>query len=256
VRPLHLAVRPDHCLSDLTIDQLLAGELSGQAKGVEALAHVAVCESCRARRDEIQAERPLMPEARLFDKLGTPPIHPPSHRRTVPIVIGLLAVAAGILVLVRPAPPAPSDSTGQTRLKGGDIGLEVLVHRSGQRAEPLLPDVPLHPGDVLGFRVRSQRGGYLAIVSIDGAGKVSSYVPAPGVPVPHVAPGEQALEGAVKLDGVLGRETLFAVICGERSDAARAMASAEAAASALAQVVALDLPCEQTHAVFHKDSAP
>jgi hypothetical protein len=260
VSGFNLAPRPAACLSDLKLDRLLGGELDGSAERETALAHLATCPRCQQRRDEIAAQSPQLPDEALFGKLA-PPAEPPrarAPRRRAPLVaaISLLAAAAAVVLVARPRPHEPLRSPADTRLKGGDFGFEILVRRKGDgRAAPVLPEEPVHPGDLIGFRVRSPSGGHLAIVSVDGAGGVSSYLPGPAGQMPRLPPGEQAVDGAVRLDAVLGRETVFAVLCADAADAGRALGAvraAVAAASAAGELPRLALPCAQARAVMVK----
>jgi hypothetical protein len=262
VNAIDLGPRSESCLSDLKLDRLLAGELDGRPEEEAARAHIASCPRCQQRRDDIAAQPAQTPGPALIREVsqrGAPQRRAPRRRAPVVAAISLLAAAAGVVLFARPrpGPPAPAE----TRLKGGDLGFEVLVRRQGEgSAATLRPELPLHPGDVIGFRVRSRAGGHLAIVSIggsDGAANVSSYLPGPAGTMPLLPPGERMVGGSVRLDGTLGRETLVAVLCTDEADAARTLAAARAAA-AQAQgggaLPRLELPCEQARAVFVKEA--
>jgi hypothetical protein len=69
------------------------------------------------------------------------------------------------------------------------------------------------PGDRLRFRVASARPGWLAVLSIDGAGAVSAYAPSRGPLLPLAAGAGQLLEGSTELDATPGPERLIAVRC-------------------------------------------
>ena len=252
-----LSARPDPCLSDLTLDRLLAGELDDPAVRSQrdiALAHLAVCPSCQRRRAEIEAQPALAPDRELRRSL---PRQPGSGRR-LPFLVAMsvLAAAAAVMLFARPRPHGAPPEPATTRIKGSEFGFEIVFKsQSDGRAGTVLPHVPLHPGDGIGFRVRSRAGGYLASVSVDGAGVVSSYLPGPAGAMPLLPPGAQTVEGGVSLDAVAGRETLVAVLCAEAADAARALPAMKAGVASGGEVPRLDLPCQQARAVLFKDAA-
>jgi hypothetical protein len=253
VSVLDFSPMPADCLSDLTIDRLLAGELDGRPARDAATAHLATCTRCRARHAEIAAEAPRTPSAALVAAAQRSLAR--QRRRRGPALaafVSALAVAAVVVVAVRPMSRSP------IRLKGGDFGLEVLVRRADGRAEATHQDLPLHAGDVVGFRVRTPSDGHLAIVSIDDGGRISEYLPGPTATPPAVKAGESMIDVAITLDATAGRETLFAVLCPDRDGATRA---ASAAAAVLARagnpgaVTRLDLPCLQARAVIVKEAS-
>jgi len=257
VSDFDLSARPDPCLSDLTLDRLLAGELDDPAvRGQRDIvrAHLAACPSCQQRRAEIEAQPALAPDPELRRSL---PRRPGSGWR-LPLLaaMSVVAAAAAVVLFARPRPHGAPPEPATTRIKGGEFGFEVVFKsKSDGRGGTVLPHVPLHPGDVIGFRVRSRSGGYLAIVSVDGAGVVSSYLPGPAGAMPLLPPGAQTVEGGVSLDAVAGRETLVAVLCAQAADAARALAAMKAGAASGGELPRLDLPCQQARAVLLKDAA-
>ena len=88
----------------------------------------------------------------------------------------------------------------------------MFVDHDGQ-TRPGGPGEIVHPGDVLSFASTSTEAGFLAILSRDGASTGSVYVAEGGRAI-AVEPGSAArLPQAVKLDDVLGPETLFVVGC-------------------------------------------
>lgn len=249
---LEFSPLPAACLSDLTIDRLLAGELDAGPLRDAATAHLATCARCRARHAEIAAEAPRTPSAALVAAAQRSPAR--QRRRRGPALTAFasaLAVAALVVIAVRPTTRSP------IRLKGGDFGFEVLVRRADGRAEPTRQDLPLHAGDVVGFRVRTPSHGHMSIVSIDDSGRISEYLPGPTANPPAVRAGESLIDVAITLDATVGRETLFAVLCPDRDGATRA---ATVAAAVLARagnagaVNRLDLPCLQARAVILKEA--
>jgi hypothetical protein len=69
------------------------------------------------------------------------------------------------------------------------------------------------PGDALEFTASSDAPGYLAIISVDGARKVSVYYPAGALAAAIGAGRAQVLPLSVRLDGVLGVERVAGVFC-------------------------------------------
>lgn len=168
------------------------------------------------RLAELEAERARTPPfdpvvlraaaARVEDPVRS---RPPSGavpwwRRAWLVLTPALAVAALVLVLVRPgAGPAG-------RLKG-DVDLGFYVQRQGE----VLPGDPagvFGAGDRLQFTYRAAGYDSLVLVSMDGGGTLSRYYPAAGdTPVPVVPGDRHVLDGAIELDDAPGPEVFVAV---------------------------------------------
>ena len=98
----------------------------------------------------------------------------------------------------------------------------------------------------------SDGSGYLAVLGMDAAARVSAYAQ---LQVPE--PGERLLDGSVVLDDVLGTETVLAVLCPTEADARRSIETARAAlvrAGSPRKVATLDLPCLQARVSFRKEA--
>jgi hypothetical protein len=270
--------RPETCLSDRILDRLIVGELAGRAELAAVEGHLASCAVCRRRRAEIEAE-PLPTGEPLWRRSAAVAVAPAAQaapaakrRRRAGQIGGLAALAmaaAAVVVLVRArpggqpdrAPEWPPAPVGATQIKGPPFALDVVVRRrDGGRVEPLLPDSALREGDALRFRVRVPRPGYLAVLDIDGRGRVSPYAPRGGGALPVSQAGEFALDGSVVLDNVPGDERLIAVLCANPEEVARstevARAALRRAGGAPAQVTRLDLDCLQAHVGFRKLAPP
>lgn len=89
------------------------------------------------------------------------------------------------------------------------------------------------PGDALRFGVKTLQPGFVAIVSIDGAGAVSTYYPQANELAPIAAGKVQLLDGSIELDETLGAERLLALVCRRPL---RTTDVRDAVAAALAQV--------------------
>jgi hypothetical protein len=173
--------------------------------------------------------------------------------------LALAAASVGLMVMRArvPGPPVVASAAGgDTQLKGAAFSLQAMVRRRGTGSvDPVLPDVPLHEGDAIRFRVRAPAPGYLLVVGIDGAGLVSAYAPASGGPIPIATAGEHDLEGSVVLDGTLGPEQVIAVLCPTAERSSRALEAARAAVARGASPgapVRLDLNCLQAHVSYLK----
>jgi hypothetical protein len=116
----------------------------------------------------------------------------------------ILAAAASLLLMMRAPGPL-------LRAKGG-LALDVLRKRGAGPVEELVPPAEVRPRDALRFRLSAPRPGFAAVVSIDGAQKVSSYFPA-AERLPAVPRGKQLLDGGIELDATPGRERLIALVC-------------------------------------------
>lgn len=143
-----------------------------------------------------------------------PPSRPPAPRtqaqsrvrlRWVLTAAALTAAAAVMLVLPRTPPE-------DVRVKGGEFALEVFAKGDDRPREVGDGDI-VHPGERLGFRVRSD-GGYVLIAGVDQAGNAyPCYPPTGAAEAIEAASDPVVLNGAVELDGALGSERIVAVQC-------------------------------------------
>jgi hypothetical protein len=204
------------CLSDLSLDELLAGELA-PADAAAATAHLGGCARCRARERELISDRARFRAA------------PPSLRRrwTGALAAGALASAAGLaLVLHR-----PDDGT---RTKGGPrLGL-VVVRGDAMRLGG--PGERVHPGDTLSYVVATDEPAHVAVLGRDARG-LHVYVPGERVP----AGRDIQLSVATVLDDTLGAEQLFGVFCSAAvSEAALRDAPVRAPAGCVVDRIAIE----------------
>ena len=205
------------CLSALRLDRFLAGELA-PAEAEEVRGHLDGCARCAAALAGLEAARDAtrLPPLRAVapDAPAAPAVRLTRRRRVVATLLGGLAAAAGLLVALRGGPEAGPE---EVRLKGRQaalaFGVYVLHDGAVRRAGP---GEVLAPGDALRFAVQAPGPGYLAVLSLDPAGKASVYYPAGGRAEP-VAPaalgGEVALPLATRLDATVGEERLYALFC-------------------------------------------
>ncbi|WP_437793460.1 DUF4384 domain-containing protein [Sorangium sp. So ce693] len=213
--------RPEGCLSDLTLDELMAGQLDAAA-GQEASAHVAGCPRCSARRSEMEAARasfaasapPLRlargaPAARAAEKVR------PARRWLAPAAASALAAAAAALFFFRfhAAPEGRDAEIPGERIKGAErIGFYV---KRGGSVLPGGAGERLQPGDAIQFTYSSAEARYLVILSVDGASQASVYYPS-GPVAARIEPGREVLlPQSTVLDDTLGTERIFGLFCSE-----------------------------------------
>jgi hypothetical protein len=202
-------------VSDLQWDRLLAGELAAEA-GAAAHAHAARCTGCAARLRELTAERDAFRVRPI--SLSRP------RRRWLPALIPV-AAAAAVLIALR-VRPGPGDDGRAERTKGS-------IHTTAAAASPGIHDVALllsasgpdallpvasgdvvRPGDYLQAGYTATRSGFGAVLSRDGAGSVTAYVPPGGETMVPLAPGrERSFPLSTILDATLGDERIAIVWC-------------------------------------------
>ena len=201
------------CVSDLRLDELLAGE--PVAAGTET--HLASCAACQARRDELAAERERYRAA--------PPPLPRLRRARAPWLVGAGIAAAAAAVVVLAAAPRTGGEGGSggeggepavsgTRTKGGARLGFVVVHGGAMRTGG--PGERVHPGDTLAFAVSTPRPAYVAVLGREPGGRTTVYFPAgpAGARAARIEAGlEQQLPLATVLDDTLGAELLIAAFC-------------------------------------------
>lgn len=200
----------DDCVSDLTLDALLADELSGTS-GAGVHAHVAGCPRCRARLTSLGEFKASI------DLPGFPRVPAGKSRKLwfvqprVAAFAAALTLAASVVLWFEFSGSERSSADGRaTRTKGSArlgfyVRRESAVFRGG-------PGEVLRPGDALEFSFVAPRAGFVAVLSVDGGGRASVYYPS-GVRAARIEAGEQLLPQSTVLDHVLGKELLFGVFC-------------------------------------------
>jgi hypothetical protein len=186
----------------------LEAACAGEAPPPHVTAHVATCERCTQRMQDLQqaseafqaAHPPGAFRRRVYARLPAP-----EPRRSLRWLFALapVAVSVGVLgaVLVRPPP--------EIRLKGSSF--QVFYKRHGD-PQPLLSGNHLRAGDALRFSYAAAADGYLMIVDVDGSGRVQALYPyGERDAAPVHAKDAPLLPGSIALDGTPGPERLFAV---------------------------------------------
>jgi hypothetical protein len=138
----------------------------------------------------------------------------------------LAAAAAAILVLRMPGPL-------DTRSKGAAPALSMYV-RHGSDVRRAAPGEVVAAGDAVRFAVTLPRPAYVAVLSLDPAGRASVYFPA-GERAAEVGAGaDVALPLATRLDATVGEEQVFGLFCDRPLELAPVRALVDAAVSGAA----------------------
>jgi hypothetical protein len=199
MRMTERAERSPGCLSRLHCDQLLNGELEDRE---DLKQHHASCERCTAllaahRRERAAFTVPRAPGPRRWAQI---------HGRWS---MGLAAVAAVFCVWLV-ASRGRSDGA-DTRNKGKPSLSFYVKH--GDAIREGTPGEAVYPNDAINFVVSTEQPAFLAIVSVDGAGKVSAYYPEGPTAAAIPAGRDHVLPRSVLLDDALGLERVIGVFC-------------------------------------------
>jgi len=223
-------VRGPDCLSRLRCDQLLNGELEDRD---DLKAHRASCARCTAllelHREERASFAVVLPRRR--------------HLRRWTAGLAVAAAALGLWLVL----PRDRDDRPETRSKGKPAISFYVKH--GETTRKGGPGEVVFPGDALDFIASTDRPGFLAVISSDGAHKRSVYYPDGPTAAPVGVGREQMLPLSVVLDDVVGLERLVGVFC----DRAIAVDQLEAA---IAQDAALPNGCVADTLTIEKRRAP
>jgi hypothetical protein len=239
--------RPEQCLSDFALDELVAARSLHVEPAPERAAHLSACSRCTARLAELEAvEPPALDAYPAGAKRG-------ARRRAVSLVyaaLGGLLVLGGISQLRSRALSSVDDTvvTPTTRTKGA-LALVVFVRDSSGNVRRLTPTEVVHPGEAIRFELTAAQPGYAGVVGLDAAGVTTVYSPAQGA-LPLLAGGEPApLPDTIVMDETLGTERLFGVLCEELHSAQQLKLAGEQALLAAGgdptRVTRLGLPCGQ-----------
>jgi hypothetical protein len=256
------------CLTDLEIDEWLAGELS-PLEQQRCDAHVAQCATCLARKlaieqtsDAFYAQAPdfsslsaqvKAQRAALVSRLGATQAAR-SRRRWRWLAPPLMAACAAVgFIALQPAVRAPdareTPGGSDTRSKGKPrLGFFVKRGESITRGDP---GTPVFPGDALRFVYSIDRPYYLAIYSADARG-VSVYFPNTPLAHPLSVGQDVALEFSVELDDTVGRERLIGLFCPE-AFAVERVQSALTSTSSLPDALA---GCQRVELQLNKKAHP
>jgi hypothetical protein len=242
------------CLSDLAMDRYRLGELDHSDESDRASAHLGDCEACRARLAALEA----VPTP-AFDWSAVQVVREPrvgkARRRWPKRVLWLSPVlaAAAVALLVPWGKP-------DVRNKGGGWQLGVVAQHPNGRVLRVSPGDALAPGDRLRFEVAAPDDAFVSIISLDGKGSVTPFVPANGETAAVRKGPHHLLDGAVRLDDAMGPERIMLLACPRSIPVTDVVAAGRAALGQaqgrLDQLPALDLPCKQTSFWIRKEARP
>lgn len=186
------------CLAPVILQRIAAGEATS------AEAHLEGCASCQARvaryREASAAFLRQQPPGLFLRKLRR---RQKPWRSWLPLA---LCGALGLAIVVLPR------GGGEIRDKGSSP-LSVVYRRGNAEPRPVAPEHRLKPGDALRFSYASPEPGaqgYLAILDVDAAGKVTAFYPYDGKQAAPLT-GQGFLPGSVVLDSTQGPEWLIGV---------------------------------------------
>jgi hypothetical protein len=254
------------CLSDLVLDQLILEEGSAEERA-RALAHLGACPACEGAREALAAERArFLTEANVpalaadaLARAGNAPAPGPARSwlRRLLGPLGLVAAAGVAAMLLFPGRPGFTP-------KGGFSLSAYVRHAEGAAEGTLHTGEALHPGDRLRFQLGGAGEGYVAVVSVDAAAKISVYYPqgAGAAPWKSGSAGEP-LPSAVELDRTLGHEVIVAVRCASPFEVSALVASVRRSLNAGAAAAdpgkalrPLDLGCAEARYEITKSPQP
>jgi hypothetical protein len=204
------------CLSELRLDQLLAGELEPAALAASER-HVAGCPHCTARRTAREEERRLFrttfPPLRLPATEPAPPLALPRRHWLWLGSAGLAGAAAVVLLFVQ---LGGGDGRETVTAKGVHLLRYYVRDAAAGSVREGRPVEVVHPGDQLrfGFDAAALAGRRVALLGRDAAGKVTAYFPEGSLAAGPLPPtGDGLLPYSIALDQTLGRETIYALYC-------------------------------------------
>lgn len=198
-------------LTSEELDLLELDALSGDER-LFAQTHLAGCERCGARREELRADTAHFRQFVMPRTLETVTRTRRSRRPWTRWGSALAGAAVLALALLVARPMVQDLREDEARYVGvrGEPTFKVVAARGNSQAE-VTGEEPLREGDRLRFVVDPVQPGYVLVVSRDPAGAWSVYAPFAGGRSVAVPAGTTTLPEAVELDATRGREDLVAV---------------------------------------------
>lgn len=209
------------CPSDLRLERLVAGELTGNER-VDVEGHVVGCAQCSDRVAPMKRGFGAVAEADPRKMLaairrGGEGAPTPARARWRRWLFAAVPTCGAVLLLMMWLRPGAAPEPG-TRAKGG-LALHVF-RQVGDGAERLVSGGKVRAGDRLRFAVDLPAAGQVAIVGVEGSGKLFAVWPLEAGTATALPAGRgHELPGAVALDDSRGRETLYLVQCAGRAPA-------------------------------------
>jgi hypothetical protein len=254
--------RAPGCLSDLDLDELVAGDRVGLPSESAARRHISGCARCRERLMAFEAVEPP-PAAALLPQVRDAVLRERRPRRWP---LGMAVMAAGVAaaaVFALVARPGPgSDQSVEERTKGG-LALTVFVKRAGGTIEAVTDRGTLGAGDEMRFSLLTNRPGYAVVLGLDSTRSVTLYAPYAATgeasqPTHLERAGVITLPGSIVADQAPGAERIVAVLCDvptpPQAVRARAVAALDAAGGDPARVPSLGTGCRESAVLLHKES--
>ena len=255
--------RAPGCVSDLELDELLAGDLAEQPREAVLRAHVDGCARCRARLAAFSAVEPP-PAATMLPRVVRAAATPRRVTRWRLAAALMTLGAAAALFAVRLRPRGEPGAGPEERTKGS-LALVVFVKRPSGVVDIVTGGGTLHPGDEMRFGLAAARPGYAVVLGLDAAPSVTLYAPyaAAGAPAQAIRldhPGTTTLPGSIVADATAGAERVVAVVCEAAPPLealrARALAVLTAASGDPARVASLGSGCLESSVLLRKEPRP
>ncbi len=245
------------CLSSLELDELLAGDLAGDARDARLRGHLDVCAECSARLASFASVEPLPAGLALRAAIARSGTGRARRRLQAFGAAAVFGCAAAGLLIMWPTRPLTTERT-----KGG-LALTVFVKRADGTVDTVRGEGKVHPGDEMRFSLTTAAPGNAVVLGVDAARAVTLYVPAAGDVAGAVrldAAGVNPLPGSIVADETLGAERVFAVLCPTPPDPKTFTSNAAAALSRAGghpeAVVSLDSVCVETSVLLRKEPRP
>jgi len=192
------------CLSAFRLDRWMMGELAA-AEAEHVGTHVSACAMCSTAVAGMRGVREEVRSLPLPSVLDRPPV--PRRRRFIAVIGFGVALAASLLLVVRSEAPSSAQ-----RRKGTGLGLTMYVQH-GQEVRRASPGESVSPGDAVRFAVSTPTPAFVAILSLDAAGRAWVYFPQHPRAAPVTAGTEVPLPIGTRLDATIGEERLLALFC-------------------------------------------
>lgn len=235
---------PEHP-TRFTLERLLAEDLPAPDAAF-ARGHLSGCHVCHAIVQELEADmaafRIEVPfsafAARNAARTGSVDIEAPSRgsvfSRWRYATAGTLALGMAAMLLLLPNLLPPAENNNDTHIKGiqlADAGASARIgYLVVTAAEPMhraLAGEERQPGDEIVVTLDApDESGFVAVVGIDGSGKVHTYYPTSGDTLAAMPP-DGHLPRSLVLDQSSGAERLFAVFSARPEPLAQILRAAE-----------------------------
>jgi hypothetical protein len=254
--------RAPGCVSDLELDELLAGDLAGLRREATLRAHIDGCARCRERLAAFSAVEPPPAATMLPQVMRASATRRLTRWRLAAAVMTMGAAAAVFAVVLRPRGEPGAGPEERTK---GSLALALFVKRPSGTVETVTGAGTLHPGDEMRFAVAAARPGYAVVLGLDAAPSVTLYAPyaAAGAPAQAIRldhPGTTTLPGSIVADATAGAERVVAVVCEAAPPLealrARALAVLTAASGDPARVASLGSGCLESSVLLRKEPRP